>query len=131
MAPIESSVLAQSEGNKHVGGAGPANQNQAFKNHHLPAGAEENNKMADVRVEELSRFKCLLRIIESYRIYVSTRQLTVFKDMTIILVEIDRMTLDALWSEKSTICQRNISPLVKMLTITPFNTVSWYLLWKY
>ena len=31
-APIESSVLAQSGKNKHDGGAGPANQNQAFKN---------------------------------------------------------------------------------------------------
>ena len=30
---------------------------------HLPAGAEVNNKMTDVCVEELSRFKCLLRII--------------------------------------------------------------------
>ena len=58
---------------------------------------------------------------------------TVFKNMTIILVEIVRMTLDAFWSEKSTICQRNINEglALKMLTITPFNTVSWYLLWKY
>ena len=31
MAPIESSVLAQSGENKHLGVAGPANQNQAFK----------------------------------------------------------------------------------------------------
>ena len=68
--------------------------------------AEANNKMADVRVEELSRFKCLLQIISSYHIYVSTKQLTVFENMTIILVEIVRMTLDAFWSEKSTICQR-------------------------
>ena len=29
--------------------------------------------------------------------------------MTIILVEIVRMTLDAFWSKKSTICQRNVS----------------------
>ena len=71
------------------------------------ARAEVNNQMADVHVEELSRFKCLLRII-----YVSKKQLTVFKNMTIIRVEIVRMTLDAFWSEKSTICQRNISPLV-------------------
>ena len=42
VAPIESSVLAQSGKNKHVSGAGPA---------------KVNNKMADVRVEELSRFK--------------------------------------------------------------------------
>ena len=33
VVPIESSVLAQSGKNKHVGGAGPANQNQAFKHH--------------------------------------------------------------------------------------------------
>ena len=39
-------------------------------------------------------------------------KLTVFKNMTIILVEIVRMTLDAFWSEKSTNCQRNISPIV-------------------
>ena len=32
VAPIESSVLAKSGKNKHVGGAGPANQNKAFKN---------------------------------------------------------------------------------------------------
>jgi len=31
VASIESSVLAQSGKNKHVGGAGPANQKQAFK----------------------------------------------------------------------------------------------------
>ena len=31
VAPIESSVLAQSGGNKQVGGVGPGNQNQAFK----------------------------------------------------------------------------------------------------
>ena len=43
------------------------------KPRHLPAGAEVNNKMADVRVEELSRFKYLLRIVESYRVYVSTK----------------------------------------------------------
>ena len=30
---------------------------------HLPAGAEVNNKMADVRVEELSQLKRLLQII--------------------------------------------------------------------
>ena len=30
---------------------------------------------------------------------------------SIIQVEIVRMTSDAFWSEKSTICQRNISPL--------------------
>ena len=39
------------------------------------------------------------------------KKLTVFKNMTIILVEIVRMTLDAFWSEKSTIYQRNLSPL--------------------
>ena len=39
------------------------------------------------------------------------KKLTVFKNMTIILVEIVRMTLDAFWSEKATICQRNFSPL--------------------
>ena len=33
------------------------------KTRQLPAGAEVNNKMADVRVEGLSRCKCLLRII--------------------------------------------------------------------
>ena len=32
VAPIETSVLAQSEKNKHVGGAGPANQNESFTN---------------------------------------------------------------------------------------------------
>ena len=37
------------------------------------------------------------------------KQLTVFTNMTIILVEIVRMTLDAFWSEKSTMYQRNIS----------------------
>ena len=36
------------------------------------------------------------------------KKMTVFKNMTIILVEI--VTLDAFWSEKSTICQRNLSP---------------------
>ena len=39
------------------------------------------------------------------------QKLTVFKNMIIILVEIVRMTLDAFWSEKSTICPRNISTL--------------------
>ena len=34
-------------------------------------------------------------------------------NMTIILAEIVRMTLDGFWSEKSTICQRNISPLAR------------------
>ena len=32
VAPVESFVLAQSGENKHMGGAGPANQNQVFKN---------------------------------------------------------------------------------------------------
>ena len=40
-----------------------------------------------------------------------TKLLTVFKNMTIILVEIVRTILDAFLFEKSTICQRNISPL--------------------
>ena len=43
------------------------------------------------------------------------KKLIVFKNMTIILVEIVRMTLDAFWSEKSTICQRNISPLAPLV----------------
>ena len=68
MPPIESSVLAHSGKNKHVGGVGPANQNQAFKHCHLTASAEVNNKMADVRAKEFSQFKCLLWIIKSYRI---------------------------------------------------------------
>ena len=50
--------------------------------------------MADVRVEELSRSK--LRNISSYRVYVSTKQLTVFKNVPIILVQIVRTTLDAI-----------------------------------
>ena len=54
--PIESSLLAQSGKHKYVGEAGPANQNQAFK-HRI------KNKMADIRVEELSKFKRLLWII--------------------------------------------------------------------
>jgi len=33
VAPIESSALAQSGKNKHVDGAGLANQNEAFKHH--------------------------------------------------------------------------------------------------
>ena len=43
------------------------------------------------------------------KVNVSTKQLTALKNMTIILVEIVRMTLDAFWSEKSTICQHNCS----------------------
>ena len=38
--------------------------------------------------------------------------------MTVILVEIVRMTLDAFWSEKSTICKRNISPLTPRVANT-------------
>ena len=38
--------------------------------------------------------------------------------MTIILVEIVRMTLDAFWSEKSTICQCNISPLAPQVCVS-------------
>ena len=38
------------------------------------------------------------------------KKLTIFKNMTIILVEIVRMVLGAFWSEKLTICKHNISP---------------------
>jgi len=38
--------------------------------------------------------------ISSYRVYVSTRQLTVFKNVSIILVQIVRTTLDAFRCEK-------------------------------
>ena len=51
--------------------------------------------MAASRVEGVSRCKRLLRNISSYRVYVSTRQLTVFKNVSIILVQIVRTTLVA------------------------------------
>ena len=66
--------------------------------------------MANVRGEELSRSKRLLWNISNYRIYVSTKQVKVFKYVSITLVQIGRTTLDAFWCENSTICQRNISP---------------------
>ena len=51
--------------------------------------------MADGRVEGRFIFKRLLRNISSYRGYISTKQLTVFKDVPIILIQLVRITLDA------------------------------------
>jgi len=76
--PIESPVLDQSGENKHVGGAGPANLNHAFK--HWAIFLLER-KMVDVRVEEL--IQVYFRLF-SY-IYVSTEQLTLFTNTAIIL----------------------------------------------
>jgi len=49
--------------------------------------------------------------------------------MTIILVEIVRITLDAFWSEKSTICQRNISPLAPQVCAGGERSRDWGLKW--
>ena len=60
VSPVESSVLAQSGKYKRWSSESePSFQTPP----HLPTGAEVNNQMVDVCVEELSRFKCLLWII--------------------------------------------------------------------
>ena len=59
------------------------------------------NKMADVRCQRTFQIKTFTQDYQSYCIYVSTKQLTVFKNMAIILVQIVRMTLDAFSCEKS------------------------------